>query len=178
MKKHKDNIHGPNRTESSKMVKARIAEKYRKNPRAFACDQCDASYTTNQKLKHHKLIKHENVEKKHPCPICGQKFKIAAYVKEHMASVHKPEKVVGHCDECGRGHNVAYKLRECCHEIKIAKFRNNQQLAIEAENFEKKNVQLAIAAPSSPAKKNVTVVYSKTPLIIQNLPSPLVKKDN
>ena len=202
MKKHKDNVHAPNRLESSKAARARVSgkgtkllvfssqpgfifgfsfpsqEKLRKNPRAFSCDECDASYTTNQKLKHHKLIKHENVEKKHPCPICGLKFKIAAYVKEHMATVHKPEKYVGHCDECGRGYNVAYKIRECCHEIKIAKFRISQQLAIESGSLDRGEQQLAIEAPNSAMKKNVTVVYSKTPLIFQNLTSPQAKKDN
>ena len=85
------------------------------------------------------MIKHENVQKKHPCPICGLKFKIPAYVRSHIAQCHKPEDYVGTCEECGRGYKLAYQVRDCCHEIKIAKFRKNQQL----------NQQLGIEAVSS-----------------------------
>ena len=134
------------------------------------------------------MIKHENIEKKHPCHICGAKFTLPGYVKSHISKYHKPEDYIGNCEECGRGYKQAFQIRDCCHEIKIAKFRNNQQQAIQVGQkaifeFEEesigagKGVQLAITAPSSLAKQNVTVVYSKAPLIIQNLPSSMVKKD-
>ena len=35
------------------------SESRRKNPRAFPCDQCDASYTTNQRLKFHVMRVHD-----------------------------------------------------------------------------------------------------------------------
>jgi len=45
------------------------AEARRKNPRCFSCDLCDRSYTTNQKLKFHKLSKH-GTGPKLQCPYC------------------------------------------------------------------------------------------------------------
>ena len=44
-------------------------EAIRKNPRAFPCDMCDRSYTTNQKLKFHKLSAHGSGAK-FACPYC------------------------------------------------------------------------------------------------------------
>jgi len=45
------------------------AEAMRKNPRSFPCDLCDKSYTTNQRLKFHKLSAHGDGAK-FPCPHC------------------------------------------------------------------------------------------------------------
>ena len=124
------------------------------------------------------MIKHENVEKTHPCPICGLKFKIPAYVRAHISQCHKPESYIGNCEECGRGYKQAFQIRDCCHEIKIAKFRRNQQLnqqlGIQAgELFGEKAKESLGEKPidSSAVPKNATVVYSKTPLLFQNIPS-------
>ena len=134
MKKHKEQVHSASGAERAKFEIAQrlaIAETVRKNPRAFPCDQCDRSYTTNQKLKFHKMIQHENAEKKYPCHICGLKFKLQCYVKKHISQCHNPEDYIGYCEECGRGYKLAYQIRDCCHDLKIAKFRNSQQLALE-----------------------------------------------
>ena len=52
----------------SKLTSLAQSEARRKNPRLFPCDQCDASYTTNQKLRFHKMRIHENA--KFECPHC------------------------------------------------------------------------------------------------------------
>ena len=46
----------------TKLSQMAHSESRRKNPRAFPCDQCDASYTTNQRLKFHVMRVHD---KKH-----------------------------------------------------------------------------------------------------------------
>ena len=69
------------------------------------------------------MIKHENVEKKFACDICGMKFKLQCYVKKHITQCHNPDDYIGNCEECGRGYKLAYQIRECCHEIKIAKYK-------------------------------------------------------
>ena len=47
-------------------------EARRINPRNFPCDQCDRAYTTNQKLKFHKIAEHEGGSPRFPCPECDK----------------------------------------------------------------------------------------------------------
>ena len=47
-------------------------EARRVNPRNFQCDQCDRAYTTNQKLKFHKIAEHEGGSPRFPCPECDK----------------------------------------------------------------------------------------------------------
>ena len=72
LRKHKE-VHSKVR-ENSKAL-AIIAnecrgEARRINPRRFQCDQCAKCYTTNQKLKFHKLSAHSNNVRQYQCPHC------------------------------------------------------------------------------------------------------------
>ena len=48
-------------------------EARRVNPRNFQCDQCDRAYTTNQKLKFHKIAEHDSGSgNRFACPECDK----------------------------------------------------------------------------------------------------------
>merc|ERR1739838_413951 len=63
------------------------SESRRKNPRAYPCDQCDASYTTNQRLKFHVMRIHE--KKSFNCPQCGLKLATPDTLRNHIRAVHE-----------------------------------------------------------------------------------------
>ena len=50
-------------------------EARRVNPRSFQCDQCDRAYTTNQKLKFHKISEHQENNEGFKCPHCDKAMK-------------------------------------------------------------------------------------------------------
>ena len=50
-----------------------LAESRRIHERKFPCDECDRAYTTNQRLKYHKLSAHGNGPQ-FQCPFCPKKL--------------------------------------------------------------------------------------------------------
>ena len=122
LKHHKEAVHSEFAQQKRDLFRANQmahAELRRKNPRSFACDQCDRSYTTNQKLKFHKLAAHAG-EKQFQCQECLKTFTTPANLSNHQRKMHNPALYVGYCDICGRGHTRERWVRECCHEQRLA----------------------------------------------------------
>ena len=75
--KNKKNIYNSEENENKKRLSvlknASLGESRRIKPRKFECDLCDKIYTTNQKLKFHKLGAHTKV-KQFQCSYCENKF--------------------------------------------------------------------------------------------------------
>ena len=92
LKHHKEAIHSAFSQQKRDLFRANQmahAELRRKHPRSFACDQCDRSYTTNQKLKFHKLAVHAG-EKQFQCQDCLKTFTTPANLSNHQRKMHNP----------------------------------------------------------------------------------------
>jgi len=66
------------------------SEALRKNPRNFSCDQCDRSYTTNQRLKFHKISAHGDGSKL-KCPYCPKELMNGATLNNHIKRIHEKD---------------------------------------------------------------------------------------
>ena len=64
-----------------------MAEAKRINPRNFPCDKCEMSYTTNQKLKFHKMSVHDGI--KLNCPHCDVKLANPDTLQKHIKKQHE-----------------------------------------------------------------------------------------
>ena len=64
-----------------------MSEAKRINPRNFPCDKCDMSYTTNQKLKFHKMSVHDGI--KLNCPHCDVKLANPDTLQKHIKKQHE-----------------------------------------------------------------------------------------
>ena len=88
-------------------------EARRVNPRNFACDQCDRAYTTNQKLKFHKMRAHETGGPKFPCPLCDKVMINPGTLQAHIRSQHSERPKVTYCEICGK-QQMEQKVQNCC----------------------------------------------------------------
>merc|ERR1711935_407105 len=80
-------VKGAQRREISRLNNLIRSEQRRVNPRAFKCDQCDQAYTTNQRLKFHKIRAHRNIT--FPCPHCTLQLATPATLRNHIRTIHE-----------------------------------------------------------------------------------------
>lgn len=97
----------------SKLKNELLGESRRIKPRKFQCDLCEKSYTTNQKLKFHKLGAHTAV-KQFECTYCDSKLTTPYSLSRHL-KFHEiqDEDVVAYCKVCSKGYNTKGRADYC-----------------------------------------------------------------
>lgn len=93
LKKHvkKHSVEYQQKKELNYIALCARAEERRVNPRHFKCDHqgCEKAYTTNQRLKNHKLAIHSGGPKQFPCPICPKVMVNPETLQNHIKNVHQ-----------------------------------------------------------------------------------------
>ena len=80
---------GETKRQLGKDLQRAALESRRRNPRKFQCPECPQKYTTNQKLKYHRMV-HGGV--KIQCNSCLKLLSSPTALRSHMKTVHKKDK--------------------------------------------------------------------------------------
>jgi len=87
--RRKHTVEGETKRQLGKDLQRAALESRRRNPRKFQCPECPQKYTTNQKLKYHRMV-HGGV--KIQCNSCLKLLSSPTALRSHMKTVHKKDK--------------------------------------------------------------------------------------
>ena len=77
------------------------------HPRSYVCQQCGKAYTSQTHLSRHKVL-HRGLE--FPCPVCGKRFSLPCYVRQHLKCTHQLIKRY-QCTHCGIRYSTNQSLQ-------------------------------------------------------------------